>query len=242
MAALFTILVGWRLIKKKAAANPQALRAAELDWHQKNVVAPTAKNLASIGLPPQAAADPRVQAYFADRAVQQGAYSTIHHSDRIQQAWQASGGDPVRFLQNMTQSDLAPGHWQNDFQHAIRSGVYSERGNTARVTGRLEGALGIPLQPPQQAAMPGQPPAQAGMPGPQAAPVSQSASLPQGFGFSAPGGVPGGQAPMAMGGGAAPPQMPGGAVPPHPGQQPQQTYQLGGQTYFRGPDGQWYQQ
>ncbi len=129
-----------------AQNNPQALRAAELDWYSKNVAQPTAANLEKIGLPADKAQDPRVQAYFSDRAVQQGPYSTINHSSRIMQAYNQSGGDTAAFLRNMTQSDMQPAHWQSDFGSAIRSGVYGERGNVARVTGRLEGALGLPAQ------------------------------------------------------------------------------------------------
>ncbi|MGA7329518.1 MAG: hypothetical protein WBX25_34820 [Rhodomicrobium sp.] len=129
------------------ASDPQtaqALRAAESDWYNRNITGPTQQHLNGL-LPPQAASDPRVQAFFADRGVQNGVGLD---SAAIQQAYQNSGGDNVRFLRNMAQHDLDPNFWQGRFRSAIASGVYGERGNTARVTGRLEGALGMPMQPP----------------------------------------------------------------------------------------------
>lgn len=135
----------WR---NAASANPQGLRAAEVDWYNRNILARAAPDLASIGIPSGVANNPQVQAYFADRLDQQGPESIKNHAGRITQAFQASGGDPANFLRAMSQSDMDPRNWQNDFKSAIESGVYGEQGNTNRVNGRLQGALSI--QPKQQ--------------------------------------------------------------------------------------------
>ena len=209
----------WRTV---AQTNPRALVQAERMWHSTEVLAPTSRGLQQIGIPPQVAEDPRVQAYFADRSVQQGPASIVNHAGRILQSYQAGGGDPVGFLRAQTQSDLDPRHWTHDFHSAIRSGVYGERGNVARVTGRLDGALGI--QPPQQA-LPqqrppmGQPPM--GQPPMGQPPMGQPpmGQPPMGGGLQAFGQPPQPMAPngagvaAATGGGAMPVSMPQGGLP-----------------------------
>jgi hypothetical protein len=134
--------------KAAAATDPKKLRSAELDWYSRTVLPKIGANLQAVGVSPEAANDPRVVSYFADRSVQQGtgSISESHkHSARINEAWQASGGDPVAFLKNMSQRDLAA--YQQDFPHAIASGVYPYNGHVNRIAGRENASLNIGAQP-----------------------------------------------------------------------------------------------
>ncbi len=129
----------WRNV---AANNPQALRQAELDWYNKNIGANVTGSLENVGVPREIASDPRVQSYFGDRMIQQGAYSTVNHANRIRGAYESSGGDPVKFLQTVSALDKDPSNLSRDFRTALSTGVYSERANNNRVDGRLSAALG----------------------------------------------------------------------------------------------------
>ena len=100
--------------KAAATNNPEGLRAAQQDWYYNNIYKPTVSNVAKTGVPMQSASDPRVQSYFADRQVQYGPASTTNHAGRVQAAWNASGGNVNRFLENMRNTDMA--NLPNDFK------------------------------------------------------------------------------------------------------------------------------
>jgi hypothetical protein len=128
----------WRAV---AAADPQGLHAAEMDWYSKNVLLPTQGELSAAGLPPELAEDGRVVAYFADRKIQQGPASITNHAERVRAALEKSGGKVEPFLRAMTEADR--GNLEGDFRTALRTGVYSQRGNDNRVYNRLNMALAM---------------------------------------------------------------------------------------------------
>jgi hypothetical protein len=127
--------------KAAAAADPQGLHAAEMDWYAKHISSGIETKLVKAGIPAEVASDPRVQAYFADRSVQQGEESIAKHARRIRAAADAAKGDPTLFLQRMNQADSAA--LQQDFPTALRTGVYSAEGHANRLNGRLQMALGV---------------------------------------------------------------------------------------------------
>lgn len=131
--------------KAAAASDPQALRTAELSWYKGNVLDPVSGDLTKAGIPAEVAQDPRVQAYFADRVVQQGPASITNdkHASRISDAFANSGGDPVSFIQSMTAADGTRQALNSDFPSALKSGVYSMDGHQTRLQGRESGALGL---------------------------------------------------------------------------------------------------
>ena len=128
----------WRAV---AAADPKGLHAAEMEWYGKNILLPTQGELSAAGLPPELAEDARVVAYFADRKIQQGPASINRHADRISAALEQSGGKVEPFLRAMTESDRD--NLEKDFPTALRTGVYSRRGNDNRVYNRMNMALAM---------------------------------------------------------------------------------------------------
>jgi hypothetical protein len=128
----------WRAV---AAADPEGLHAAEMEWYGKNVLLPTQGELSAAGLPPELAEDGRVVAYFADRKIQQGPVSISNHAERVRAAFEKSGGKVEPFLRAMTEADR--GNLESDFRTALRTGVYSQRGNDNRVYNRLNMALAM---------------------------------------------------------------------------------------------------
>lgn len=127
--------------KAVANADPRGLHAAEMDWYNKNVLLPTQGELSAAGLPGELAEDARVVAYFADRKIQQGPASIGNHAERVRAAFEKSGGKVEPFLRAMTEADRA--NLENDFPTALRTGVYSERGNNNRVYNRMNMALAL---------------------------------------------------------------------------------------------------
>lgn len=127
--------------KAVANADPKGLHAAEMDWYNKNVLLPTQGELSAAGLPGELAEDARVVAYFADRKIQQGPASIGNHAERVRAAFEKSGGKVEPFLRAMTEADRA--NLENDFPTALRTGVYSERGNNNRVYNRMNMALAL---------------------------------------------------------------------------------------------------
>lgn len=128
----------WRAV---AAADPKGLHAAEMDWYNKTVLLPTQGELSAAGLPPDLAEDARVVAYFADRKIQQGPASITKHAERVRAAFEKSGGKTEPFLRAMSEADR--GNLENDFPTALKSGVYSARGNDNRVYNRMNMALAM---------------------------------------------------------------------------------------------------
>lgn len=131
----------WR---EAAARDPKALHAAEQEWYQKEVLNPIVTKLHQAGVPTNIAADKRVTAYFADRVVQQGPGSIADskkHRARIADAAREANGDPVRFLQIMTEYDRAA--LKSDFPRALKTGNYSKKANDNRTGGREKMALGF---------------------------------------------------------------------------------------------------
>jgi hypothetical protein len=126
----------------KAAAkdNAPALAAAENDWWQKNVASKVGDHLNKAGAG-QFASDPRVQTYFADREVQQGPSSTTLHNDRVKQAAKAAGGDPVKFLEAMSEADR--GKVSGDFSSYLRDNPDNKGGLENRVDNRLKLSLQV---------------------------------------------------------------------------------------------------
>lgn len=130
--------------KNAAGTAPDKLHAAEMEWYQDNVVAGIKAKLANAGVPDDIATDSRVQAYFADRIVQQGPGSIDgmdKHKRRIGEALADADGDAAKFLKNITEADRAA--LRNDFPTALKTGTYSSRGHDTRLNGRLKMALGI---------------------------------------------------------------------------------------------------
>lgn len=131
----------WR---NAASASPVELHDAEMRWYEANITAGIGEKLTRAGVPKELADDPRVKAYFADRSVQQGEGSidaAAKHKARIKAAADAAGGDPVKFLQAVTEADR--GNLYNDFPTALKTGVYSEEGHANRLNGRLKLSLEI---------------------------------------------------------------------------------------------------
>lgn len=129
----------WR---NAAGAMPVELHNAEMQWYSKNIASGVSERLIKSGVPEEIASDGRVQAYFADRSVQQGVGSindVNKHSKRIRGAVDASGGDVATFLKMMSDADKEA--LESDFPSALRSGVYSAEGHNNRIDGRLNMAL-----------------------------------------------------------------------------------------------------
>jgi hypothetical protein len=120
--------------KRAVATNPEAVKAAQLDWYKKEIAAPVADNLRRVGVPDSAVNDQRVQAYFADRMVQQGPSSIENHADRLKRAWSESGGNPVSFLKNM--SGLDKQSVPRDFRSYLAGHPNNTRGLYNRVDKR----------------------------------------------------------------------------------------------------------
>ncbi len=137
--------------QKAAAEAPEELHDAEMDWYHTNITADISKRLRNAGVSDALASDARVQAFFADRSVQQGAGSIdkmAKHKRRIAEALDASDGDPVAFLQGVTEADRQA--LQADFPTALRTGVYSAEGHDTRLEGRLRLALAIETAVPAE--------------------------------------------------------------------------------------------
>lgn len=131
----------WR---NAAGRAPVELHEAEMQWYRTNITADIGAKLTRAGVPKEMADDPRVQAYFADRSVQQGEASIdgmAKHKARIKAAADGAGGDPVRFLQAITEADRES--LTSDFPTALRTGVYSEEGHDTRLNGRLRLAMNV---------------------------------------------------------------------------------------------------
>jgi hypothetical protein len=126
--------------KNAAAQDPEKLVAMENDWWHKNISEPVMTHMEKAGVPEVIAADPRVQAYMADREVQQGPGSTQNHTSRIQQAVDAADGDPEKFIHNM--SDLDKKNIKNDFRTYLSQNPDNSAGLENRVTNREALALG----------------------------------------------------------------------------------------------------
>ena len=127
--------------KNAAATQPEQLVAAQLDYYQKNILPTLTGGLASAGVPPGIANDPKTQAYFADRAVQYGPASTQQHNARISQAMQQSGGTTEGFLKAMSAADKA--NLQGDFRTYLSTRPQDMPGLNNRVSSRERLALGI---------------------------------------------------------------------------------------------------
>lgn len=129
--------------KNAAGAMPVELHDAEMKWHRA-MTAGISERLTNAGVPKEMAGDPRVLAFFADRSVQQGEGSIDKmdkHARRIKAAVDASGGDPVKFLQGVTEADREA--LESDFPTALRTGTYSERGHDTRLDGRLRLSMNV---------------------------------------------------------------------------------------------------
>lgn len=136
----------WNAAVAKDAAS---VRNAELAWHSNNILPIISPSLQKIGIPEAVAKDPRVVAYIADRAIQQGPGSIDDltgrtngkHASRISDAYSNSNGDTVSFLKNLSQADFNA--YENDFPSAIKSGVYPVEGHANRIANREKASLGI---------------------------------------------------------------------------------------------------
>jgi hypothetical protein len=129
--------------KAMATGDPETLHAAEMQWYSDHVGNQVGDRLKGIGLPDNLADDPRVQAYFADRSIQQGEGSIggRKHADRINEAAAKANGDPVRFLRSMTELDREALY--EDFPSALKTGIYSPRGHDNRLDQRLNMSLNL---------------------------------------------------------------------------------------------------
>jgi hypothetical protein len=146
----------WR---KVAAERPTELRAAEEKWWDREYRKPVAPALKAAGVPDVIADNPRVQYYFADRNVQQGAGKMADHADRFRQAASVAGNDPNAFIKAMTAIDQRK--VQGDFHSALNPKpgepkAYSPESNDNRLSGREAAAAradaamrGVPLAEPQ---------------------------------------------------------------------------------------------
>ncbi len=164
----------------KAAAldQPDAFRAAQLEYFNEKHVAPVPGQLQKIGIPEAVSNDPRVVNYFADRHVQMGTLGLQNAAA----AWQGANGDIPTFLRNMNRGDAA--NLNAYFPTAIASGVYGPQGHATRLNTRLNGALAAGEDTengPIVTSAPGQPPSygQAGGPEHPAAGVVRKAFSPE---------------------------------------------------------------
>jgi hypothetical protein len=126
--------------KQLAANKPEALQAAQMDWHQKEIGSKVAPGLTGLGIPANVASDPRVAGYFSDRMVQQGAGSIDKHAQRIQGAWAAANGDPATFLRSMSAADRQ--NIPNDFRTYLSQHPDHATGLSNRVGKREAMSLG----------------------------------------------------------------------------------------------------
>ena len=128
-----------------AQAQPQELHQAEMAWYAENVSGGLAGKLTKAGISKEIANDARVQAYFADRTIQLGPGSidaSAKHKRRIKSAFEEADGDPVAFLQALTELDREA--LEQDFPTALKTKRYSAEGHDTRVDGRLQLALDMP--------------------------------------------------------------------------------------------------
>ena len=186
-----------------AARDPQGLHAAELEWHNANILKPTGTRLQAVGIPPEVSDDPRVQTYFADRTTQHGKGSidkSQKHSDRIKIAWNSSDKTPEGFLRRM--SDLDRSAMGVDFRRALETKhpitgkpIYGDKAHNYRIDTRLSGALAAGATPtPQQEAAEGTSVAAPETTAQPAEPIRNPTRIPpregQGYNFAALGGMP----------------------------------------------------
>jgi hypothetical protein len=128
----------WKSAAKDMGAE---LHTAELEWWNNTIGSKVVNNLVRAGVASDVANDPRVKAYFADRSVQYGPASIANHADRVKAAFDASSGDPVKFLTEMSKADGA--RISGDFRSALAGDTASPRGLANRVKGRLEQSLAV---------------------------------------------------------------------------------------------------
>lgn len=133
----------WRAAARN---NPEALHRAEIAWHDQNVMPKIAGDLGKAGVPEQITKDPRVQAYFADRNVQQGEGAIDKHSSRVSSAWKMANDDPVQFLRNM--SHLDRGHVEGDFRSYLGEHPGRRGALLTRVNQREKLSLGVSSSEP----------------------------------------------------------------------------------------------
>lgn len=138
--------------------NTDAFRSAQLDYFHTKIAPSIGSDLQALGVPAAATSDPRVQTYFADRAVQMSTLGL----EGAATAWRRSGGDVPAFLRGMNDIDSTPEALQNHFHSALHSGVYSAKGHATRLATRLNGALAAGAPPPS---------------GPTLAPISSTGAL-----------------------------------------------------------------
>jgi LysM repeat protein len=129
--------------KAAAGSRTPEFRDAQLRYFNEHVVPFISQDLQRAGVPQDAASDPRVITYFADRRVQMGTYG----QSNIEPAWRGANGDVVKFLRNMNAIDGTEQQWQANFSSAIRTGVYPYQGHLNRLDTRLAGALSTPTGP-----------------------------------------------------------------------------------------------
>lgn len=163
--------------KAVAAQNPDALKAAQLDWYKNEIAGGVSQKLLAVGVPEAVANDPRVQGYFADRMVQQGPASLQRHGQRIIGAYNGANNDPAAFLSNMSAADKA--NLGGDFRTYLSQNPNNVRGLENRVDKRQNLSLGLTGEAPAAtAAVPPTLPAYAWTPG-QPQPTAQPQTTPQ---------------------------------------------------------------
>lgn len=196
-----------------AQSNPDAMAKAHMDWHQANIMGGLTEPLIAGGIAPELAADPRVQAYFADRKVQMGGVG-------LDRAVKAGAGSPTvnDLLTRVSQSDHD--HIAQDFQSYLSTHPNNTQGLTNRIGGRLFGSMSIAGSP--AAAAPGGAMAMSGL-APGGAPAAQPGAAQPGPAPAAFPGIPppaAAPAAAAVAPGGIPTQAAGGTpsfIPPAQG-------------------------
>lgn len=120
----------WRIASR---TTPVELHAKEVEWYQDTILSRVEGDLVKAGASEDVAADPRVQAYFADRMIQYGPNSTLNHKDRVARAAKDFGNDPESFLRAMSAIDRQ--NLPNDFVSAIATVPRNERERSRYIGG-----------------------------------------------------------------------------------------------------------
>ena len=126
--------------QRAAKEDPDGLVKAENAFHQQHIVAPMQQQLSRLGIPDEIVKDPRVQAYMADRSVQQGPNSTLNHGQRILDA-ASNSNNADEFLQNLSAADKE--HLPGDFKTYLSEHPGNFRGLVNRIDSRLQNSLGL---------------------------------------------------------------------------------------------------
>lgn len=121
----------WR---RAVTEDPEAVKAAESAWHEKNVMGPVKTLLEQSGINPDIGTDPRVLSFLADRRVQMGnlGWGRVLYAAK-------NNDDPVAFMKQV--SDLDRANLKSDFRSYLSGRPQDLPGLENRVSNRLAMSL-----------------------------------------------------------------------------------------------------